>query len=62
MGESGSGECELLEAMRNQLLPALKVTVLGDDLHCVPVSASLLSRTLQVQSLSPVAPALRSRN
>lgn len=51
MGEIGAGDCELLEAVRDQLLPKLKLQLVKDGLHCVPGQALLSSQTLQVQAL-----------
>ncbi len=50
-GSSGSGSCELLEQVRDQLLPALNIKVVKDDLHCVPRQPSHIGRSLQVQAL-----------
>lgn len=50
----GSGDCELLEQVRNQIVPALKLKVVRDDLHCIPGQAVLSGRGLEVQSLVPV--------
>ncbi len=52
-GQSGSGDCELLEEVRDQLLPALKMELLKDDLHCVPGQASQIGQSLQVKTLIP---------
>lgn len=50
----GTGECELLEQVRRQLLPALKLEVVKDDLRCFPGAESLGNRTMQVAALVPV--------
>lgn len=48
---SGSGSCELLEQVRDQLLPALKIQLVKDGLHCVPGQSSTIGQSLQVQAL-----------
>lgn len=52
-GESGSGDCELLEQVRDQLLPAFKLQLVKDDLGCVPGQATYAGRSLQVMALLP---------
>lgn len=56
MGESGSGDCELLEQVRDQLLPPLKLSLVKDDLLCVPGQFVGGARSLKVMALLP-APA-----
>lgn len=53
-GEAGSGNCDLLEQMRDRLLPKLKLKAVDDNLHCVPRQASVGARQLQVAALVPV--------
>jgi hypothetical protein len=50
-GGIGSGDCELLEQVRDQLLPALKLQVVDDGLHCIPGQVSIGAQTLQVKAL-----------
>lgn len=52
-GESGSGNCELLEQVRDRLLPKLKLKAVQDDLHCVPKQPNVGVKTLQVAALVP---------
>jgi hypothetical protein len=52
-GDSSGGDCELLEQVRDQILPALKLQVVKDDLHCIPHSANPPGRSLQVVALLP---------
>ncbi len=54
-GEVGAGECELLEEVRDRLLPALNIAVVSDDLLCVPRQASHVSRSLKVSALIAAA-------
>lgn len=56
-GDMGAGDCELLEQVRDQLLPALKLQLVKDDLSCMPGQASLRGYTLQVMALIPEKPA-----
>lgn len=49
----GSGDCELLEQVRRQLLPALKLQVVKDELRCFPGAESLGNRTMEVTALVP---------
>lgn len=56
-GRAGAGDCELLEQLRDQVLPMLKLQVTKDDLHCVPGQAMVGNRVLQVTALVPVKPA-----
>lgn len=53
LGYMGAGDCELLEQVRDQLLPALKIQLVKDGLHCVPGQSSLINQSLQVQALIP---------
>lgn len=57
LGQVGSGDCELLEQVRDRLLPQLKLKAEGDNLVCVPGQVTIGVRTLQVAALIP-APAL----
>jgi hypothetical protein len=50
----GAGDCELLEQVRDQLLPALKLQIVKDDVHCFPGEAVLGNRTMQIAALVPV--------
>jgi hypothetical protein len=50
-GDTGSGDCELLEQVRDQILPALKLQLVKDDLHCIPGVASSPGRSLQVVAM-----------
>jgi hypothetical protein len=50
-GGVGSGDCELLEQVRDQLLPALSIPLVKDSLHCIPGQSSLIAQSLQVQAL-----------
>ena len=52
-GAVGAGDCELLEQVRDQLLPALKIQLVQDDLRCVPGQANYSGRSLQVMALLP---------
>jgi hypothetical protein len=53
LGDVGSGDCELLEQVRDQILPALKLQLVKDDLRCVPGAANSPGRSLQVVALLP---------
>ncbi len=48
------GDCELLEQVRDQLLPALQLKIVKDDLHCFPGQEVLANRTMQIAALVPV--------
>lgn len=52
-GNSGPGNCELLEQLRDRVLPELGLKVVGDDLHCTPGQATGAAGTLQVAALLP---------
>jgi hypothetical protein len=52
-GDNAGGDCELLEQVRDQILPALKLKLVKDDLNCVPGMANSPSRSLQVMALLP---------
>jgi hypothetical protein len=54
-GASMSGDCELLEQVRDQILPALKLERVKDDLNCIPGAANSPNRSLQVRALLPEA-------
>lgn len=56
-GSTGSGDCELLEQVRDQILPALKIQLVKDELRCIPGHANYSGRVLQVMALLPEAPA-----
>lgn len=53
LGGTGSGDCELLEQVRDRLLPKLKLKAANDDLVCIPGQSTLGVRTLQVSALIP---------
>lgn len=55
-GQMGSGDCELLEQVRDQLLPALKLQLIKDNLTCLPGQVSF-RHVLQVRALIPETPA-----
>jgi hypothetical protein len=55
-GDSSGGDCELLEQVRDQILPTLKLKVVKDDLNCIPNSANPPGRSLQIVALVPEAP------
>lgn len=57
----GAGDCELLEQVGNQLVPALKLEVVKNDLHCVPGQAMIGNRGVQVSALVPL-PAPKDQN
>jgi hypothetical protein len=50
----GAGDCELLEQVRDQLLPALQLEIVKDDLRCFPGQEVLGNRTMQIAALVPV--------
>ncbi len=52
-GDSSGGDCELLEQVRDQILPTLKLKVVKDDLNCIPNSANPPNRSLQIVALLP---------
>lgn len=55
--QSTSGECELLEQVRDQLLKPLQLKIVNDDVHCFPGQTMVGSRTMQVEALVQVAQA-----
>lgn len=57
-GEMEAGDCELLEQVRDQLLPALKLPLIKDNLSCMPGQISF-RHVLQVMALIPETPAKR---
>lgn len=52
-GEVGAGDCELLEQVRDRLLPKLKMEVVKDNLSCIPGQATPANYSLQVAALVP---------
>lgn len=52
-GQSGASDCELLEQVRDQILPVFKLQLVKDDLGCVPGQATYSNRSLQVMALLP---------
>jgi hypothetical protein len=50
-GDPGLGDCELLEQVRRQLLPALSIPLVKDGLHCSPGQIEIGSQSLQVMTL-----------
>ena len=49
---AGHGDdCELLEQLRDQVLPQLHVTIVADNVHCFPGQPSVAVQTLQVKAL-----------
>jgi hypothetical protein len=50
----GAGDCELLEQVRRQLLPELKLQVMNDEVRCYPGAEVLANRKMQVSALVPV--------
>jgi hypothetical protein len=51
--QSGSGDCELLEQVRDRLLPQLKLKATQDNLTCVPGQAMIGEQRLVVAALVP---------
>jgi len=54
-GDALGSDCELLEQIRDQILPALKLQAVKDDLSCIPGHANYASRSLQVTAWVPDA-------
>lgn len=52
-GSAGPGDCELLEQLRDRVLPKLGLKVEKDDLRCPPGQAVSSAGTLQVAALLP---------
>jgi hypothetical protein len=48
------GDCELLEGLRDQVLPKLPVKVVSERIQCVPRQVSLLTPELTVEALLPM--------
>lgn len=46
-----SGDCELLDEVRRQLVPALHLSVTKDDVHCFPGQPTLNPQTLEIKAL-----------
>lgn len=55
--QRSSGDCELMEQVRDQLLTALQLKIVKDDVRCFPGQSMIGSRTLQVMALVPVVQA-----
>lgn len=51
LSNQGAASCELLEQVRDQLLPKLNIQLVKDDLQCIPGQPSHIGRSLQVQTL-----------
>ncbi len=49
-----AGDCELLEQVRRQLLPELKLQVMNDEVSCYPGEQELANKSMQVTALVPV--------
>jgi len=52
-GYTGSGDCELMEQVRDRLLPAIKLKALENNLHCIPWQEMLFNQTVKVPALIP---------
>jgi hypothetical protein len=50
-GYTGSGDCELMEQVRDRLLPAIKLKALENNLHCIPWQEMLFNQTVKVPAL-----------
>jgi len=50
-GYTGSGDCELMEEVRDRLLPEVKLKALENNLHCIPWQEMLINQTLKVSAL-----------
>lgn len=48
------GDCELLEGLRDQVLPKLNIKVLSDTVRCIPKQLSILPPKLEVSALVPL--------
>jgi len=49
------GDCELMEGLRDHVLPKLSVKVITDRVHCVPRQLSFQTPELTVSALVPMA-------
>lgn len=47
------GDCELMEGLRNNVLPKLSVKVVADDVQCIPRQLSITAPELTVSALVP---------
>jgi hypothetical protein len=51
-----AGDCELLEQVRDHLLPKLGLEVKGDDLNCIPHQMRIGEVSLDVRTLKAIPP------
>jgi hypothetical protein len=49
------GDCELMEGLRDHVLPKLSVKIQADDVRCIPRQVSLQTPELTVSALVPLA-------
>jgi hypothetical protein len=51
------GDCELMEGLRDHVLPKIGVKVLNDKVQCYPNTVSIQTPELEVSALVPVGDA-----
>jgi hypothetical protein len=49
-----SGDCELLEQIQGRLFPEIGIKVTAANLYCTPRHLDIATRTMEVETLSPV--------
>jgi hypothetical protein len=45
------GDCELMEGLRDQVLPKMSIKVVSDAVHCTPKQLSIQTPELKVSAL-----------
>lgn len=48
------GDCELMEGLRDQVLPKMSIKVVSDAVHCMPKHLSIQTPELKVSALVPL--------
>ena len=49
-----TGDCELLEQLKGRLFPEIGVKVISANLHCTPHQVDIATKTVEVETLTPV--------
>jgi hypothetical protein len=50
-----SGDCELIDQLRRDVLPKLGVKTIKNEINCTPYQGSVSNQKLEVEALAPVA-------
>lgn len=55
------GDCELMEGLRDQVLPKMGIKVVSDDVNCTPKQLSIQTPELKVSALVPLPSADKAK-